>query len=438
MENEQVKEIIKYFKNSEKREEDFKIGVEFEHFIINKKTLEAISYYEKGGIEDTLKELLNKGWNGHFEGEYLLGLNKNGANITLEPGGQLEISIEPNEKIKNIESRYIEFLEEIIPILENKDQFLICIGYQPESKIQDIPFIPKERYKYMSEYFTKRGKYAHNMMKGTASMQVAIDYKSEKDYIKKFKLANFLSPILSLMFDNTPFFEGKKSSNHCVRVDIWENCDSDRCSIVKNTLNSDFGYKTYANYILNFPPIFIDYGNEVKYTDDKKYKELFDNENYTIKELEHVFTMAFPDVRTKNFIEIRMVDSIPYPLNLSFIALIKGLFYNEENLNLLYNQCIEFNDKDIKTNKKEIIKSGIDSFVYGLDVFTFERKLIDLAKKSLNEEEKKYLLPLESMFKKRKTPSLITKDKLNLGKSKAINWCVLNNKLKGECDCKEV
>lgn len=208
--NKQIREIASYFKANEKSKEDFKIGMEFEHFVIDKESLETISYYGESGVEETLKELEKHGWNGEDEGEYLLSLRNGNKVITLEPGSQLEFSVKPQKNIEDLEKEYMEFLNQIIPILDRKNQGLIAIGYHPVTRIDQIKLLPKKRYDYMFEYFKTKGTHAHNMMKGTASLQVAIDYKSEKDYIKKFKVANALSPVLYAMFDNGYYFEGKR------------------------------------------------------------------------------------------------------------------------------------------------------------------------------------------------------------------------------------
>jgi glutamate--cysteine ligase len=424
----QIEIIVNYFRRNEKKEQDFKLGIEFEHFIIDKESLRAITYYEDGGVQDTLKQLLKKGWKGKYEGEYLLGLERDGTTVTLEPGAQVELSIKPYKEIKHIEREYIDFLEEIIPILDKKGQQLIAVGYQPESKIEDIPFIPKSRYKYMSEYFESRGSLAHNMMKGTASLQVTLDYKSEVDYMKKFTVANALSPIISAIFDNGPFFEGRIWDKNNIRTKIWLNCDSDRCGVVNSLLDPDeeFSYKKYAEYILNTPPILIDDGKNVKYTGDTPYRELFDVENYTMEELEHVFTMVFPDVRLKKFIEIRMTDEVPYPLNFAGAALWKGLLYNEKNLNKLYNLFIDISIEDINKAKLDAIEHGVDGKMQNKAIYDIGKMIVGMAKEGLNEGEKKYLYPLENIVYSRKTPAKVTKEKLHLGKHRALDWCILN------------
>lgn len=425
----QVEEIAKYFKSNEKEEENFNIGVEFEHFIVDKNSLKTISYYGTHGVEDTLKKLLSTGWQGKYEGDYLLGLSKDGTTITLEPGSQLELSIKPYKNIEDIKKEYTRFLDEIVPILDAKNQTLIATGYQPESKISDIKIIPKKRYGYMFEYFKSKGRYAHNMMKGTASVQLSIDYKSEEDYAKKFKIANALSPVIYAMFDNSPFFEGNESSEHCLRNIIWENCDSDRCGIVDKTFGGLFGYEQYAEYILNKPPIFIDNGESIIFTDKKIYKEIFNPEDYLLKELEHVLTMVFPDVRTKKYIEVRMMDAVPYPLNFAAIALWKGILYDQSNLDKVYEYVKTLNIDDINAAKKDIVEKGLYTNIKDKSVYEVGKWLIAISKDKLSDIEKEYLMPLEDMINSRKVPSQITKQRLELGKKEALKWCFINNKL---------
>ena len=423
----QVEEITKYFKDSEKNEEDFKIGIEFEHFVIDKDTLETISYYGDGGVQETLKELESNGWIGDYEGEYLLGLNNKNQVITLEPGSQLEFSIKPQKNIMDIEREYFEFLKEIIPILERKNQGLIAVGYHPETRIEDIKILPKKRYSYMFEYFKDKGSHAHNMMKGTASVQIAFDFKSEEDYIKKFKVGNALAPVMYGIFDNAFYFEGQVWERHNLRSYIWENCDNDRSGIVDGAFDEDFGYEKYAEYILNGPPILMDDGKRMYSTGNKSFKEIFNPENYSMEELEHGLTMFFPDVRTKKYVEIRMMDAIPYPLNLASIALWKGILYDEDNLNQVYEYIEDIEMEDIDKAKTSILKKGLDGELKGRTIFEIAKWLIELAKTGLGSDESKYILPLQKMIMDKKNPYEIIKEKEHLGKKEALKWCILNN-----------
>ena len=425
----QINYIASYFKEHEKRQEEFKVGIEVEHFIVDKNSLRTISYYGKDGVAETLKDLEKRGWTGSYEGEHILGLSSKKKYITLEPASQLELSISPQESIEELEKEYLDFLYEIIPILERKNQALITVAYHPVSRINDIKMIPKKRYEYMYEYFKTKGKYAHNMMKGTASFQVSIDYDSEEDYIKKFKVASALSPVLYAIFDSGYYFEGGIWDKYSLRAAIWENCDRDRSGIVPGVFDEDFGYRKYAEYILNVPPIFIFDGKNTYPTGDKLGREIFHGKSLTLEELEHVLTMVFPDVRTKGYVEIRMFDSIPYPLNLSAAALIKGLFYNRENLNAIYEYVKDIDERDMREAKKSIVEKGLEGQMKDLKVFEIGRSLVDLSKKGLKIRELKYLEPLEKILLVKKNPRQLIREREELGKKESLNWCILNNLL---------
>lgn len=423
----QIKEISNYIKSGEKNVEDFKIGIECEHFIIDKNTLETISYYGKDGVGETLKDLEKKGWKGKYEGEYILELNKGDKTITLEPGSQLEFSIEAKDNIKEIEEGYLQFLSEIIPILEEKNQGIIAVGYHPQTKIEDIKLLPKKRYDLMFNYFKTKGRHAHNMMKGTAALQISIDYSSEEDYKKKFRVANALSPVLYCIFENGYYFEGEEYPKHNLRTTIWNNCDKDRSGTVDKALDEDFSYEKYGEYVLNRPPIFIMKDNGVIATEDKQVKEIFNPDDYSKEELEHLLTMFFPDVRTKKYIEIRMMDAVPYPLNFSAVSLIKGIFYNEDNLNKVYDFIKDINIEDVNKSKLDIIENGVEGKLKDKSILEIGKCLVKLAKEALEEDEVKYIIPLEEMLNKGQNPYGIIKEKANLGKKESLEWCILNN-----------
>ncbi|NBI05941.1 glutamate-cysteine ligase family protein [Senegalia massiliensis] len=423
----QIKYFEEYFNNNHTKEEELKIGAEFEHFIIDKETLKSIPYFGQKGVEDTLIKLKEKGWNEVYTDNYLMGLYKKNINITLEPGAQFEVSINPFKDIKKIEDIYMNFLNDIVPILETKNQYIVCMGYQPNTKIEDIQFIPKERYKYMSEYFKDKGKYAHNMMKGTAALQVAIDYRDEVDFKRKFRLSNLLSPILSLMFDNSPIFEEEIYPNNILRTDIWNKCDNDRSKIVTGALDKDFGYSDYAKYILNNPPIIIKKEGEFIFTKEKKTKDIFDVCNISKDEFEHILTMFFPDVRVKGFIEVRMMDSVPFPLNLAGVALVKGIMYSDSNIDELLDVFKDFDDKKISIMKKRIMEYGYNADVEDFNLNNIVNKIYNLAYNSLNEYEKRYLMPLKKLISEKKTPAMNIKENMNYGLYQAIKENILND-----------
>ena len=430
----QVDRIVQYFRKQEKTPDNLKIGAEFEHFIIRGTDLSSVHYEEidKNGIRDFLYFLVQKGWRGSFEGDNLIGLEKDGTTVTLEPGAQVELSTQHSSKLADIENIYMNFLQDVMPWLKDNGQLLFALGYLPFSKIEDIPFIPKQRYVYMSEYLRTKGKYAINMMKGTASTQLTLDYLNEEDFSLKFQVACYLAPLLAILTDNSPIFEGKRYRHHALRTNVWLHCDNDRCGIIPHAFNKDFGYETYAQYILDRPSITLLRDGQLCYTQDEPFKAIFESDEFTDKELEHVLTMFFPDVRTKQFIEIRTADSIPYPLNFAYLALLKGLLYDCKNIKTIHETvtgCFEF--KKILKLQKEIIQKGLKAKACDKDVMEPILKFVNLAKEGLIEEEKKYLDPLYALVEMRKNPVTLINEKLDAGfpLKAAIKDSIVNNLL---------
>lgn len=394
----QVSKFADYFETGEKTHENFLIGMELEHFIVEEDSLKAVSYYEDDGVNTILKELESAGLTGIYEGENILGLVHSNFTVSLEPGSQFEFSARPRKKISELAEEYREFRDYIDPILKKRGYLLLNLGYWPGNKIEDIRRIPKKRYDLMYEYFQDKGKYAHNMMKGTAALQIAIDYSSEKDFSKKFYVANAISPILYAIFDNSPIFEGVKYEKNCLRAQIWGDCDDDRCGVVEGAMTKNFGYEDYAEYILNCPPIFVMKEGEVSATGTRFAKEVFNPRGSGQEEIEHLLSMVFPDIRLKTYIEIRVMDSVPIEYALGLCAMLKGLFYHQDNLNDLYDFFRNVSEFSLDSLKEEIIANGIETeYAQNTMADLFDRFLTD-AKYALPEEERIFLEPLERLL----------------------------------------
>jgi len=331
------------------------LGLEFEHILINKYTMRSYQYFESNGQKEILEFLNQRGWRIIvIEDGNIMGIEKEGHTITLEPGGQIEISLKAYATLKEIDLAYRVVVADINEAL-NEEQILISVGYHPLTKIETLSILPKKRYDYMYNYFTNKGLYCHNMMMGTASTQVSIDYRDEADFKRKFRVANFLSPIFANIFDATPVFEGEKYSDYNCRLKIWEQTDIKRSKLIPGSLDRSFGYEDYANYLLSIPPIFIVKDGNLIDTGDKKLDALFSEYSFTESEREHILSMVFPDVRVKRYIEIRMADALPYPLSLGFPMLIKAIFYNKELLDKYYDLSLKAKDEDVKRLNHHLI-----------------------------------------------------------------------------------
>ncbi|MCL2386602.1 MAG: glutamate-cysteine ligase family protein [Defluviitaleaceae bacterium] len=392
-----INALAEYFASGCKK--DQLLGVELEHFVIDRKTRASLPF--ENNVELLLCRLQPLFGEPIFSQGRIIGITHApeaflGAEISLEPAAQLEISISPSACIREIFDTYNHFAKIISPVLEEHDAELFCAGYHPKSKIDELPLIPKQRYQYMNDYFQKTGTMGKNMMKGTAAAQVSIDYEDEADFSKKFRVACILSPLFSLICDNSKIFEGQPYNGRMLRTHIWNNVDPRRSNTVANALDGDFGFRDYAKYIYEMPPIFMPQGNETVYTGAKTVSEIFANRAMTQSDIDHVLSMAFPDVRLKNLIEIRTADSMPIDETLAFAALIKGLMYDKSNLDKLHNETAHVKNHDVTQAKTQLIQHGANAIIYGKPAKLWLEEILQLARNSTSEKESAFLHPIEN------------------------------------------
>lgn len=425
----QLEAVINYIKSGEKLKEDFTIGMEMEHFIVDKDTLKTVSYFGDNGVGATLRELHNHGCAAYKEGDYILGLENDDLAVSTEPGSQFEVALSSKWNIDELKDIYIKNMRKLVEVFDKKNQAMVTLGYHPVTKIDEIKILPKKRYDFMYKYFNERGDMAHNMMKGTCSLQCSIDYSSEKDFVRKYKIANCLSTVFYTLFDNAYIFEGQPSKSRNMREIIWENTDTDRSGMYKFSFDDDLSYKKYAEHILNTPLIFsIDENHEPYYVGKTTFKEVFEDVKDTGL-IFHALSIVFPDVRAKRYIEIRMMDEIKYPLNFSAVALIKGLFYDETNLDKLSELFKNMTYENCMKAKLDAREKGLDATFMNVNMLEFCKMLVDMAKNGLPANEIGYLIPLEEMLEKGMNP----RDQFEkIYKEKGLREAVVANELKLE------
>jgi len=360
--------IAEFFASGCKKEQY--LGLELEHFIIDKQTNESLPYPQ---VEKVLKKLGPLYGQPVFSEGHMIGISREGAHITLEPAAQIEISIGPVDELADFIPIYEHFTGLLTPILDEIGCKLACFGYHPKSKIDDLPLLPKQRYRYMYQHFSQTGSRGKNMMKGSAATQVSVDYEDEQDFARKFLVANALGPLLAFIAANTSVFEGEAFGHSgMARTYIWNDVDPARSLVVPGALQPNFKFTDYASYLYNAPPILL--GDS--YTGNKTAAELFVNRPITRDEIEHIAGMVFPDVRLKTQLEIRMADSVPFPMALAYTALIQGIFYNPSNLDSLHNSLINC---DVPSAKQALMQDGLNALVYGIPVMEWLEKLFNMA-----------------------------------------------------------
>ena len=256
-------QIIKYFESGIKDTKNFKIGIEHEKFLFNKQNNKRVNYKK---IKEMFSALLEFGWNPVLEKKNIIGLNKGGKNISLEPGNQIELS---GDKLTNIHEACAEsqdYLFELKQVTSKLDIKIVSAGFDPISKLNEIPNNPKQRYKLMTEDMPLGGKLSLDMMYRTCGTQLNIDYKSEKDFEKKFKIVNSIVPISIALFANSSIVEKKNSNYLSYRSKVWQN--TSRGGLPKLFFEK-LNFEKYAEFIMNFPILFIQ--DNRNYFSGKKY-----------------------------------------------------------------------------------------------------------------------------------------------------------------------
>lgn len=393
---EKIQKIVDFIKAGEKDEKNFRLGFEIEHFVVNKDTLESQSFYGHVGVGEILEDLASLGYK--KVDETGMAFSDGSVDISIEPAGQFELALRAKASVGELFEVYKTHMERLVPIFERRGLLLVTLGYHPKSKIDEIKIIPKTRYDFMYKYFEKYGgEFAHNMMKGTSSMQLAVDFKNEEDFKKKYFLASALSPFLYSVFDNSLIFEGEIYIDRNLRQTIWEYTDRDRTGLYDFAFDSDLSYKKYAEKILDTLMIFMPTPDGETYIGRKTLDELMTEENAD-EMLNHALSIVFPDVRVKSYIEIRMPDNIPYPYNMAAAALIKGIFFDDQTLDKVYELFSDMTYDQAQKLKSNATRMGIFALYENVEIFQHVLDIIDIIRPVLEENENKYLDELESML----------------------------------------
>jgi glutamate--cysteine ligase len=327
--------LIDYFAAGAKPRSEWRIGTEYEKVCVDRKTGRAARYYGPRGIEAVLRKLADRfGWMPRFEGEHVIALEGRKATITLEPGGQLELSGEACDSIHCAKAELSEHVNEIVTVGDELGLAFLGLGIQPLSRLEDIEWVPKPRYRIMAPYMTKVGTLGHRMMKQTATVQTNIDFESERDALGKFRLAMGLSPILTAAFANSPISDGRPNGYMSFRQHIWTDTDRDRCGLLPFAFSPDAGFEDYVDWALDVPMYFIRRGGSFVDLSGLPFRQFLaqgaGGHHATMGDWQLHLTTLFPEVRLKTYIEIRSVDSQPPERMLALPALVKGVFFDDD------------------------------------------------------------------------------------------------------------
>ena len=379
-------QIINYFKSGIKNTKDFRIGIEHEKFLFNNKNNKRIDYSK---IKEMFTALLEFGWNPVLERENIIGLNKGGKNITLEPGNQIELSGDKLSHIHEACAESQDYLFELRQVTKKLDINIVSAGFDPISKLDEIPNNPKQRYKLMTKDMPLGGKSSLDMMYRTCGTQLNIDYNSENDFIKKFKIVNSIVPISIALFANSSIVEKKNSNYLSYRSKVWQN--TSRGGLPK-LFFENLNFEKYAEFVINFPVLFIQ--NQNTYISGGKYifKDFMDgkidkiaNRLPTETDLTTHLSTIFTENRLKKYIELRSMDTCGWDCLCSGPAFNIGILYG--NLDEVYEIISNWDKDKIINAYLEAPQKGFNTQLMGKDLLYWAKTLLNLSKKGLENRD---------------------------------------------------
>ena len=401
-----LQDIYDYIKTGETDTENF--GLEIEHFILDEDGNqigfdEITTLIERIGQEITAEIIYVDGFSvGYVNEKY---------SVSLEPSCQFEISINPYSSLTVIESVYREFLELWEPVFRERGYSIVTSGNLPsveQGKVHpdEITLTPKKRYQYMDAYFRQSGKYGKYMMRASASTQVSVDYSSESDLVRKLRVLQKISPVLMLMMENKTdagsTLPDVPDKPHLFRIQEWDDLDPDRTGFFPHSMEADFGYEQIAIVVYHTPLILLTDNGTTSYVGNKNAEDLLNEGVIAEEELdqtrrknltEHFLSMGFFHFRIKKYIEIRVADSVPINKALGYVALLKGIVYSDQNLDLLEEELSDIDTIDkIQDAVIKIEKDGHDAVIYhNITAAQWAARLVQISSEAIPEQERKYL-----------------------------------------------
>ena len=390
----QKNDLINWFVEGCKPKKLFRIGTEHEKFVYKIDSLQPVSYNESSGIKNILKSLVSYGWEEINEEGNLIALKKDKQSITLEPGGQLELSGAPLENIHQTCSEVYEHLRQVKLVGEELNVGFLGVGARLEGRLSSDLWMPKPRYKIMREYMPKVGTLGLEMMADTCTVQVNLDYSSEEDMKRKLKTSFILQPIVTALFASSPIEQMKISKFMSRRAAIWFDVDKDRCGTPKFIFENNLGFEAWVDYALKVPMYFVKRngryincaGGSFEKFMEGELKQL-PNERPTLLDWEDHLSTIFTEIRLKKFIEFRGADTGPWGSLCALPALWVGLLYDSEALNEAESFANSWTLEMYNKAYKEVPLKGMDLVINNNSIKDYAKELITISKKGLKNRK---------------------------------------------------
>ena len=399
----------------------FRIGAEHEKFSFRFGSLDPISYDGEDGVFALMQGMKRFGWEDVREGETLIGLHRGGANISLEPGGQFELSGAPLETVHDIHEETLQHLAEAKAVGNELGIGFLALGFTPLWTREQVPMMPKGRYQIMRAYMPKVGGLGLDMMFRTCTVQANLDFASEADMVLKFRTSLALQAVATALFANSPFVEGKPSGFLTARANVWTDTDADRTGLLDFVFEDGFGFETYARWALDVPMYFAKRDDRYVDLSGRSFRRFvagqldeLPGERATLKDWADHTTTLFPEVRLKTYLEMRGADNGPLARLSALPALWAGLLYDDAALHAAWDLCKGWSPADRHGLRGDVARVGLKAQVAGRSVKALAQDVLAIAREGLRRrarereglaDETSYLTPLDEIAESGITPA---------------------------------
>jgi glutamate--cysteine ligase len=380
-------DLLSVFEDGEKPRDKWRIGTEHEKFVYRVEDHRAPSYDEKGGIRDLLIGLTEFGWEPVLENGNVIALTGADGTISLEPAGQFELSGAPLVNLHQTCAEAARHLGQCKMIGDRLGLGFLGLGMWPDKRREDLPVMPKGRYAVMLRYMPTVGSLGLDMMLRTCTIQVNLDYSSEADMVKKFRVGLALQPVATALFANSPLAEGKPNGYKSFRSHIWEDTDPDRTGMLPFVFEDGFGYERYCDYALDVPMYFVYRGGKYIDVAGRSFRDFLDGrlpelpgEKPNLTDWTDHLSTAFPEVRLKSFLEMRGADGGRWGRICALPALWVGLLYDQQALDAAWELVSHWSIEERERLRHEVPRLALDARTpEGESMRDFAGKVLEIA-----------------------------------------------------------
>jgi glutamate--cysteine ligase len=415
------RELIEYLAAGAKPEAEWRIGTEHEKFAYTAEDRWPLPYNGVRGIRALLEGMQRFGWEPRYEQENPVALAQGNAAITLEPGGQFELSGAPLENLHQTCDEVNEHLRQVKEVADELGVRLIGLGFHPKWPRTAFTWMPKQRYAIMREYMPSRGAHGLDMMLRTCCVQVNLDYSSEADMRRKLRVGLALQPLATALFANSPFVKGRPSGFLSYRAFAWRDTDPDRCGLLPFMFEDSSGFERYVDYALDVPMYFVIRGDRYINAAGQSFRDFLDGrlpalpgERPTLEDWSTHLSTLYPEVRLKRFLEMRGADGGPWKRLCALPAFWTGLLYDASALESARDLVKDWTPRECERLHREVPRLALRASIRGRTLHALAREVLEISREGLRrraclnsrgEDETRYLDPLAHIVETGRTPA---------------------------------